>query len=111
MATAKDFRKIALSLEGTSEAPHFDRAAFKARRIFATLAADGRSANIRFSPEEQEFHAMLQPDAYSKLPNKWGEAGWTSAKLSALSTDDITAALTSAWKNYGAVKTTANRRR
>ena len=36
--TAADFRRIALSLDGTSEAPHFDRQAFKVR-IYATLAA------------------------------------------------------------------------
>jgi hypothetical protein len=39
MASAKDLRRIALSLEGTGEAPHFDRAAFKVKRIYVTLAA------------------------------------------------------------------------
>jgi len=29
MATANDLRRLALALEGTSEHPHFDRAAFK----------------------------------------------------------------------------------
>src|SRR4029079_5340633 len=40
MATASDLRRVALSLEGTTEAPHFDRAAFKVKRIYTTLAAD-----------------------------------------------------------------------
>jgi len=31
MATARDFRRIALSLDGTVEAPHFDRTAFKVK--------------------------------------------------------------------------------
>jgi len=53
MATARDLRRIALSLEGTTEAPHFDRTAFKVRRIYATLAADGRTANLMFTPDEQ----------------------------------------------------------
>ena len=52
MATARDLRGIALALEGTSEAPHFDRAAFKVKRIYVTLAADGRSANFKFTPDE-----------------------------------------------------------
>ena len=39
MATENDFRRSALALEGTIEAPHFDRTAFKAARIYATLAA------------------------------------------------------------------------
>jgi hypothetical protein len=46
VATAKDFRRIALSLDGTSAAPHFDRTAFRVRRIYATLAGDGKTANL-----------------------------------------------------------------
>ena len=50
MSTAADLRRIARTLEGTSEAPHFDRTAFKVARIYVTLAADGRSANFKFAP-------------------------------------------------------------
>ena len=39
MADAADFRRIALSLEGATEYPHFDRRAFKARVTFATPGA------------------------------------------------------------------------
>ncbi|MGD9769345.1 MAG: hypothetical protein AB7U62_17055 [Pseudolabrys sp.] len=46
MATAAQLRKIALSLDGTTEAPHFDRAAFKVKRIYVTLAADRKTANF-----------------------------------------------------------------
>jgi hypothetical protein len=46
MASARDLRRIALSLEGTVEAPHFDRVAFKVARIYATLAADRVRASI-----------------------------------------------------------------
>jgi hypothetical protein len=98
MATAEDLRRIALSLEGTSEAPHFDRRAFKVRRTYATLAADGLTANINLTPDEQEFRCMLQPEAYRKISNKWGEAGWTTAVLAALSTEDIRAALIGPWQ-------------
>ncbi len=44
MATAKDFRRVALSLDGTTEAPHFDRVAFKVRRMYTTPDS-GKSAN------------------------------------------------------------------
>ena len=102
MATADDFRKVALSLEGTTEAPHFDRRAFKARRIFATLAADGLTANIRFPPEEQEFRCEAQPDAYRPIPNKWGAPGWTIADAFRADVDDLRVALTSAWRHQAA---------
>lgn len=110
MATAKDFRKVALALEGASEAPHFERTAFKARRIFATLAPDGLSANIRFPPEEQDFRCEAQPEAYRPIPNKWGAAGWTHAELSALSVDDLRAALASAWRYQDTPKRSPRKR-
>jgi hypothetical protein len=88
MATAKDLRRIALSLEGTSEAPHFDRMAFKVARIYATLAADGKTANLRFTPDEQALKCMTAPEAFSRIANAWGDQGWTTATLSALSIAD-----------------------
>jgi hypothetical protein len=99
MATAKDLRCMAMALEGTSEAPHFDRAAFKAARIYVTLAADGGSANFRFTPDEQEFKCMMAPEAFAALPNAWGRQGWTMATLSALSSAELESALETAWRH------------
>ena len=104
MVTAADFRRIALSLAGTSEAPHFDRAAFRVARIYATLAADGLTANLKFAPDEQEFKCMLAPEAFSPLPGSWGRQGATVAKLSALSEADLSAALEIAWRHAQPVK-------
>jgi hypothetical protein len=98
MATARDLRRIALALEGTTEAPHFERTAFKAARIYATLAPDGRSANIKLSPEEQEFKCMLAPHAFAPIPNAWGKQGWTVATLAALSTAELKELLETAWR-------------
>jgi hypothetical protein len=97
MATAYDLRRIALSLEGTTEAPHFDRAAFKVARIYVTLASDGKSANFMFTPEEQMFKCMLFPEAFTPVPNAWGKRSATAAKLSKLSKSDLKAALETAW--------------
>ena len=99
MANAKDLRRMALALEGTTEAPHFDRAAFKVTRIYVTLAADGRTANFKFTPDEQELKCLLVPEAFAPVPNAWGQQGWTTAKLSALSTADLEAALETAWRH------------
>ena len=99
MATGDDLRRIALSLEGASEAPHFDRAAFKAARIFATLARDGKTANLKFTSDEQEFKCLLAPEAFAPIPNAWGRQGWTVAELSALDEADLRAALEMAWRH------------
>ncbi len=96
--TGHEFRAIALSFEGTTEAPHFERSAFKAKRIFATLASDQRSANLLLAPEEQEFYAGLKPAAFSRVPNKWGERGWTCVSLAEVDADLLRAVLEKAWQ-------------
>lgn len=99
MATGRDLRRIALALEGTTEAPHFDRAAFKVARIYVTLAADSRTANVKFTPEEQEFKCLLAPGAFTPVPNAWGKQGWTTLSLAALGVAELKNALEAAWQH------------
>lgn len=99
MATGRDLRRLALALDGTTEAPHFDRTAFKVARTYVTLAADGKSANFKFAPDEQDLKCMTAADAFAPVPNAWGKQGWTMAKLSALSTAELKDALTIAWRH------------
>lgn len=97
MSTGDDLRRIALSLEGATTAPHFDRTAFRVRRIFATLAADGKTANLMFTPDQQEFKCMLAPDAFTPVPNAWGRQGATTATLAKLTNAELEDALRLAW--------------
>jgi len=99
MADARDLKRIALSLEGTREAPHFDRTAFRVARIYATLAADGQTANLAFTPDEQEFKVMMAPAAFSPVPNAWGKQGWTTLTLSQVDETELRAALQMAWQH------------
>jgi len=98
MTTGKDLRRLALALDGTTEAPHFDRAAFKAARIYVTLAADGRTANFKFTPDSQALKCTVAPDAFAPVPNAWGRQGWTTATLANLSAAELKAALAMAWE-------------
>jgi hypothetical protein len=84
---------MAMALEATTEAPHFDRAAFKVHRIYVTLAPDGKTANFNFTPDEQELKCMLAPKAFTAIPNAWGRQGWTTATLSELSAAELKSAL------------------
>ena len=99
MTTADDVRRIALSLDGTTEAPHFDRTAFKVARIYATLAADGRSVNLKFTPDQQALKCTVAPNAFAAIPNAWGQQGWTTAQLSALTNEELENALQLAWRH------------
>jgi hypothetical protein len=104
MATATDVRKLALALEGTTEHPHFERAAFKVKRIYATLDADGKSLNLNLTPEEQEFKVMMAPEVFTPIPNKWGTSGWTTVNLKAIGKAELRAALEMAWEHGRAKK-------
>jgi hypothetical protein len=97
MATAADVRRIAMGLEGTTSAPHFDRTAFKVRRIYATLAGDGVSVNLLLTPDEQQFKTMLAPVIFSALPNAWGRQGWTLATLAEIDVEELEAVMRMAW--------------
>jgi hypothetical protein len=100
MASALDLRRIALSLEGTTEAPHFDRTAFKVRRNLRD--ACGRRSDRKSDADAGRAGAQMRGRAgglYARIPNAWGARGATTAKLSALSVGELRAALTAAWRH------------
>ncbi len=97
MATGKDLRRIALSLDDTTEAPHVDRAAFRVNRIYATMPPDGLTANLKFTTDEQELKCLTAPEAFAPVPGGWGRMGWTTARLSKLSAVELEIALRTAW--------------
>ena len=95
--TAAQARKLALSFEDASERPHVDRAAFRtSRRIFATLAGDGRDINLGFDPALQEFFCEQAPQAFTRLPGGWGEMGATRCDLRAVDKSTLQSALKAA---------------
>ena len=108
MATKEDLRRLALALPGTCEAAHFDRTAYRVARIYVTT--DGRSANFKFAPEEQEFACMMAPQAFAPVPNAWGKQGWTTADLAKLSAAELEKALATAWAHAQPRKGTRRRR-
>jgi hypothetical protein len=80
--TSARARKLALLLENVSEAPHFDRAAFRTpRKIFATLANSGADLNFMFDVALQEFYCEQAPHAISPVPGGWGRMGATRCEL------------------------------
>jgi hypothetical protein len=95
--TAKRARELALALENVTEAPHFDRVAFRTpRRIFATLARAGTDLNFMFDHALQAHFCELAPDAISPVPGGWGRMGATRCELKKIDTATFTAALKAA---------------
>jgi hypothetical protein len=95
--TAARARTLALSLEGVSEAPHFDRVAFRTpRKIFATLAKSGDDLNFMFDSALQEFYCEHAPMAISPVPGGWGRMGATRCNLSKIDEATFLSALKAA---------------
>jgi len=98
--TAKDFRRIALSLEGAEEGSHMGAADFRvAGRIFATLAHEKQGyGNLMLTPEQQADFVRELPDVFLSVPGGWGRGGATHVCLGKASEDVLADALRVAWK-------------
>ena len=92
-----EFARLALALEGTAEVAHFDRQAFRRRRIYASLAPDGASANLLVSPEEQAHFAERFAGFVAPVANKWGARGWTRLSLPGCEAEVAAILLRAAW--------------
>ena len=95
--TPKRARELALSLDNASEAPHFDRVAFRTpRRIFATLARSGVDLNFMFDHEQQKHFCAAAPGALAPVEGGWGRMGATRCDLKAIDSRTFSAALEAA---------------
>jgi hypothetical protein len=98
--TAKDFRRIALSMEGAEEGSHMGAVDFRVGgRIFATLASvkDGYG-NLMLSPQQQVEFCAEAPQIFLPIAGGWGRMGCTHIRLTEATEDVMEGALYAAWK-------------
>ena len=97
---AKDFRRIALSMEGAEEGSHMGSADFRVGgRIFATLASEKQGyGNLLLTPEQQAAFVEELPEVFLPVAGGWGRNGATHIRLAVASEDVLTGALQTAWK-------------
>jgi hypothetical protein len=95
--TAARAREVALALPAASEAPHFDRLAFRTpRKIFATLSAAAGDLNLMFDPELRDLYCEQAPNAFTPVPGGWGRRGATRCDLRNVDEATLTSALRAA---------------
>jgi hypothetical protein len=98
MASAADFRRIALSLPGVEEGSHIGHADFRVGgKIFATLPEEGWGM-VALMPEQQEDFMTLAPDAFRPAAGAWGRGGSTLVRLDAVPEALLDSALAAAWR-------------
>lgn len=97
---AKDFRRIALSLEGAEEGSHMGHADFRVGgRIFATLASQDKGyGNLMLTLEEQKAFVEELPAIFLPIAGGWGRMGMTHIRLASANEDVLEGALRVAWK-------------
>ena len=89
-------REMALALPEASEAPHFDRLAFRtSRKIFATLGTKD-DLNLMFDPDLRDFYFEQAPEAFAPVPGGWGRNGATRCDLKKVDEATLASALLAA---------------
>lgn len=98
--TAKDFRRLALSLEGAEEGSHMGAVDFRVGgRIFATLAAVKLGyGNLMLTPEVQAEFVAGAPEVFLPIAGGWGRMGATHVRLAEANEDLLRGALQTAWR-------------
>jgi hypothetical protein len=99
MLSPEDVKNAALSLEGASEKPHFNRIAFVVnKRIFATLSYEEKTLNLMFNPQLQMLYCPPNSEVIFPILNGWGKKGATSINLCKATKKLILSALQEAYK-------------
>jgi len=98
--TIKDFRKIALSMEGAEEGSHMGAVDFRVGgRIFCTLAhAKKGYGNLMLKPEQQAMFVEDLPEMFIPVAGGWGRNGATHVVLAKVSEDVLEGAIRTAHK-------------
>jgi hypothetical protein len=101
MATAAQWRKLALSLPETEEKSHFEQPDFRVGgKIFAGLSKDQKTATIKLTPTVQS--TLIDPEdeeaAFYPAAGAWGVKGWTHVRLAKVNIGILEGLLKEAWE-------------
>lgn len=98
--TPEALRELALSWPEAHEEPHFERASFRVgKKIFATLAADGREAMIKLPvAEEAEDLAASRSELFFSYGSWTTRLGALGVHLARARKADLEPLLAAAWR-------------
>jgi hypothetical protein len=101
MATAQDFRRMALSLPEATEGKHGGHPDFRvANKVFASLGVpDQAGGMVKLTPEQQSVLLEAEPKIFAPAAGAWGRRGYTHLRLAAVDRTTLLSALTMAWRN------------
>ena len=100
MASADDFRRLALAFPGAEQRSHMNHPDFRVGgKIFATLGSpDAAHGMVALVPEQQEMAIEAEPDAFRPASGAWGRGGSTLVALDRVSAEWLERTLRWAWE-------------
>ena len=106
MASADDFRRLALAFPGAEESSHMKHPDFRVGgKIFATLGApDQAHGMVALLPEQQEMAIDAEPEAFKPAAGAWGSGGSTLVVLDQVSDEWLERTLRWAWEKRAPAK-------
>src|SRR5436853_7829031 len=103
MPSEKDFRRIALGLEGALESSHMGHPDFRAHgRIFVTLQHDRKWGGLMLTPDQQKRFLSEYPESFKPAAGAWGVGGATLIHLPSIDEDVLGEAITLSYQNAAA---------
>jgi hypothetical protein len=103
MSSVKDFRRLALQLDGAIESAHMGHPDFRAHgRIFATIQHDPAWGGLMLTPEQQQRFLSDRPDAFKPAAGAWGASGSTLVHFASIDEETMGEALTLCFQNAAA---------
>jgi hypothetical protein len=100
MVTARNFRRLALSLPQALEAAHMNHPDFRVGgKMFASLGfPDEDWGTVKLPLAEQVALIRVEPDVFQPANGAWGRWGWTMVNLSNAKESTVQHALIAAWR-------------
>jgi hypothetical protein len=107
MVSNAAFRKLALSFKEAVELPHFDKASFRAPKIFATLDETKSRACLMLTEADQAMYCSFDETIIYPVPNKWGKHGATLVELKKVTMELLKAVMEAAYAKATIEKSTS----
>ncbi len=79
-------QKLALSFEGTTEKPHFEKTSFRIKnKIYLTLNVSAHQAVVKLTEEDQSLFCSHNKTTIFPVEGGWGKRGYTMIELESIS--------------------------
>jgi hypothetical protein len=103
--TPRDFRSLALGMDGAVESAHMSHPDFRAAngRIFATLTEDEKRGMASLTPDQQADF-IERSSAFAPAAGAWGRGGSTLIDLAKADKELVGEAITLAWQRVSLLK-------